>query len=119
MKKILSLILLLSLVLTFAVSCNNQTEPTGSSDPTSEPTAAPTEAPATSAIIEPTIAEGTWGAAFWNDFNAAVDANKGASADVIANTIHASASGSGAKRDSSTPQITLIISSVVISEESA
>ena len=98
MKKIVSLILLLSLVLTFAVSCNNQTEPTGSSEPTTvptvEPTTAPTEAPTTSAIIEPTIAEGTWGAAFWADFNAAVEANKGASADVIANTIYTSASGS-------------------------
>lgn len=97
MKKILSLILLLSLVLAFAVSCNNQTEPTGSIEPTTEPTVEPTQAPTqnptTSEIIEPTIAEGTWGAAFWADFNTAVEANKGAGADVIANAIHASSSG--------------------------
>jgi len=96
-KKILSLILLLSLVLAFAVSCNNQTEPTGSIEPTTEPTVEPTQAPTqnptTSEIIEPTIAEGTWGAAFWADFNTAVEANKGAGADVIANAIHASSSG--------------------------
>lgn len=93
MKKIISLILLLSLVLTFAVSCNNQTEPTGSSEPTAEPTTAPTQEPVTSTLIEPNITEGTWGAAFWSDFNAAVEANRGASADVIANALHASASG--------------------------
>lgn len=98
MKKLIAIALSVLMVLSFA-ACGNTPEETTTEAP--ETTLAPetTEAPETNApetndnVILPTVAEGTWGAAFWADFEAAVAANKGATADVLAGAIQMSASG--------------------------
>ncbi|MBQ7380525.1 MAG: hypothetical protein IJW69_00400 [Clostridia bacterium] len=93
MKKILALALSVLMILAL-VACG---EP---ADTTTEAPESTTEAPETpnvpetpDNVIAPTVEEGTWGAAFWADFEAAVAANKGATADVIANAVYSATSG--------------------------
>lgn len=93
MKKILALALSVLMILAL-VACG---EP---ADTTTEAPESTTEAPekpnvpeTPDNVIAPTVEEGTWGAAFWADFEAAVAANKGATADVIANAVYSATSG--------------------------
>ena len=102
MKKLIAIALSVLMVLSFA-ACGNTPEETTTEAP--ETTLAPeTNAPETNApetdapagndnVILPTVTEGSWGAAFWADFEAAVAANKGATADVLAGALQMSASG--------------------------
>ena len=93
MKKILALVLSVLMILAL-VACGEPAETTPADTTVSE--TPETDAPATNdSVILPTVGEGTWGAAFWADFEAAVAANKGATADVIAGTVYSSASGMG------------------------
>lgn len=101
MKKLIAIALSVLMVLSFA-ACGQTPEDTTKAPETTlapETNAPETEAPETEApavndnVILPTVTEGSWGAAFWADFEAAVAANKGATADVVAGTLQMSASG--------------------------
>lgn len=92
MKKILALVLSILMVLSFAACGNTPDETTPDAGETTPETPENPDAPKDNVIL-PTVAEGTWGAAFWADFEAAVAANKGATADVIANAIYSATSG--------------------------
>ena len=93
MKQLIALAL--SVLMLFSIAaCGNTPEETTAPETSAPETSAPeTEAPANDNVILPTMAENTWGAAFWADFEAAVAANKGEAADVIATAIHGSTSG--------------------------
>lgn len=93
MKQILAFALSILMIVSLA-ACGQP------ADTTTEAPESTTEAPETpdvpetpDNVIAPTVEDGTWGAAFWADFQAAVAANKGVSADVIANAVYTSASG--------------------------
>ena len=91
MKKILALVLSALMILAL-VACGTPEETTPADTTVSE--TPETDAPVINdSVILPTVEEGTWGAAFWADFEAAVAANKGATADVLAGAMQMSASG--------------------------
>ena len=47
----------------------------------------PNQYPLIQNIIEPSVDEGTWGAAFWRDFQKAIDANPNADSEIVVNAI--------------------------------
>jgi hypothetical protein len=99
MKKLIAIVLSVLMVLSFAACGQTSDETTAPETNAPETNAPETNAPETQApavndnVILPTVTEGSWGAAFWADFEVAVAANKGATADVIANAVQMSASG--------------------------
>ena len=96
MKKLIAIVLSVLMVLSF-VACGQASDETTDAPETNAPeTNAPEiDEPATNDnVILPTVAENTWGAAFWADFEAVVAANKGATADVLAGELYMSTSGS-------------------------
>ncbi len=85
MKKLIALALSVLMLLSL-VACGNT--PAETTPEVTEPEVTTPEAPETPEVpadnvIAPTVEEGTWGAAFWADFQNVVAANKGANADAI------------------------------------
>ena len=89
MKKILALVLSVLMILAL-VACGQPAETTA---PDVIDEVENDETPVSNELVA--SVEGAWGEAFWADFKAAVAANAGATADVVAGTLYSSASGAG------------------------
>ncbi|MBE6662659.1 MAG: hypothetical protein E7606_05180 [Ruminococcaceae bacterium] len=95
MKKLIALALS-ALMLLSLVACGNT--PAETTPEVTEPEVTTPEAPETPEVpadnvIAPTVEDGTWGAAFWADFQSIVAANKGENSEVLANALLAAESG--------------------------
>ncbi len=90
MKKILALALSVLMILSLA-ACGEPADTTETPDTSTEAPETP-ETPAAN-VIAPTVEDGTWGAAFWADFQSALAANPDADSETIANALLSSESG--------------------------
>ncbi len=96
MKKILALALSILMLLAL-VACgepaDTTTETPDSSSEVPENPENPENPEVPENVIAPDAEDGTWGAAFWADFQSALAANPGATSEVIANALLAAESG--------------------------
>ena len=92
MKKILALALSVLMILAL-VACGQPADTTTEApESTTDPIETP-DTPVNDNVIAPTVEDGTWGAAFWADFQTVVAANKGANAEAIMGALLEAESG--------------------------